>query len=279
VADTTGVRRRSVETELGAALAFERLVRRRGAQRAVELDGGLVVLHDGLKTKYHLNALLLDAPLRPGLDADAIMRLADEHLGHRGHRHVVLDDGPAAERLAPGFLDAGWTIERIVYMSWCREADRPPRPGVAREISDAEAREHQLAFSAEEQASAPSPDGLVGAVERSLVGTLVAGQQALRAGTMARCFGAGENGQLAASCVLFLERDRGGIAMIDEVGTLSAYRRRGLGRAVVAAALDSARASGCTPIVIPADHDDWPKRLYARMGFEPLGIQASFTRR
>jgi hypothetical protein len=34
---------------------------------------------------------------------------------------------------------------------------------------------------------------------------------------------------------------------------------------------------GCRPIVIPADVDDWPKDLYARMGFETVGTQVSFT--
>jgi hypothetical protein len=29
--------------------------------------------------------------------------------------------------------------------------------------------------------------------------------------------------------------------------------------------------------VIPADIDDWPKELYRRMGFTPLGVQISFT--
>jgi hypothetical protein len=45
----------------------------------------------------------------------------------------------------------------------------------------------------------------------------------------------------------------------------------------VSAAIDLARSAECDPIVIPADLDDWPKELYARMGFVPLGVQFSFT--
>jgi GNAT superfamily N-acetyltransferase len=67
------------------------------------------------------------------------------------------------------------------------------------------------------------------------------------------------------------------VALIDNVGTLQAQRRRGLARAVVTAAIEHARAEGCDPIVIPADADDWPKDLYARIGFVPLGVQVSFT--
>jgi len=105
----------------------------------------------------------------------------------------------------------------------------------------------------------------------------VQSMDALREGTRARCFAAGENGDLAAACTLFLERDRGGTALLDNVGTLRAWRRRGLARAAVMAAVDHARANRCDPIVIPADLDDWPKELYERIGFRPLGIQVAFT--
>jgi len=185
---------------------------------------------------------------------------------------VVVDDGPAAERLAPALLRDGWSMERTLYMSWRREPDRPPRPGVGREISEPEIRKLQAEIYGEDSESA-SP------VAAALIATLVAGQDAVRASTTALCFGAGEGDAMSASCTLFLERadGHGGIAMVDEVGTLIAHRRRGLGRAVVAAALEAARRMRCAPILVPADADDWPRKLYQRMGFEPLGRQVSFT--
>jgi GNAT superfamily N-acetyltransferase len=250
--------------ELAAALAFDRAVRVRGARRTIELPEGVVLLHDRLPTLHHLNAVMLDAPLPYSLDAAAIARLADGCLGHLTHRYVVLDDPAAGARVAGELREAGWTIERIVFMSLRRAADRPPRQGVAREVQTGEIRAVELQMSREEW-----PYG-----DDSLPARVVAGMDALRTGTSARCFAAGENGELSAACTLFID---GGAALLDNVGTLTACRRRGLGRAVIAAAIDAARASGCNPILVPADADDWPQRLYARMGFEPLGIQLSCT--
>jgi GNAT superfamily N-acetyltransferase len=258
--------------ELAAALAFDRGLRARAARETIELPEGLVVLHEELPRLRYLNALILDAPLPASFGAGSLAGLADVRLGHLRHRHVVVDDGPAAERLAPALLRDGWSMERTLYMSWRREPDRPPRPGVGREISEPKIRKLQAEIYGEDSESA-SP------VAAALIATLVAGQDAVRASTTALCFGAGEGDAMSASCTLFLERadGHGGIAMVDEVGTLIAHRRRGLGRAVVAAALEAARRMRCAPILVPADADDWPRKLYQRMGFEPLGMQVSFT--
>jgi GNAT superfamily N-acetyltransferase len=258
--------------DLTRALAFERSIRVRAAERLVALPAGVVVLHDGLPNKWHLNAVLLDAPLPADVDAAALSHLADEHLGERGHRHVVLDDGAAGERLAPELVARGWTVQRVVYLRWRHAPDRPARAGVARRIDGVALGEVQVAMAIEER------DGR-GPAERALIEALVGGEQALRSGTPAIGFGAGEDGVLSASCTLFLERGEGegGVAMIDEVGTLAAARGRGFARAAVAAALEVARVSGCDPIIIPADVDDWPRQLYARMGFEPLGTQLVLT--
>jgi GNAT superfamily N-acetyltransferase len=257
---------------LAEAIAFERAIRVRAAQRVVGFEHGIAILHDGIPTKSHLNAVLLDSPLSAELGVDELDRIAGEFLSDRGHHHLVLDDGDAAERLAPAMAAAGWSVQRVLYMRWRRASDRPPRPAVARRIDEQTLRQLQLRTALEER------DG-TGPVERALSETLVAGEAALRAGTHAVGFGAGEGAELSASATLFLDRPegRGGIAMIEEVGTLSAARGRGLGRAVVAAALGAARDAACDPIIIPADAADWPQELYTRMGFDPLGMQVSFS--
>ena len=55
--------------------------------------------------------------------------------------------------------------------------------------------------------------------------------------------------------------------MIEEVGTLASHRERGLAKAVVSAAIRSAGEWGADLIVVPADADDWPQLLYAKLGF------------
>ncbi len=253
---------------LATALAFDRSLRIRGARRAVAIEEGVVILHDDLRDVYHLNSVTLDAPVRADLGADAIIVLAERWLGHLRHRHVVLDDGAAAESFAAPFTQAGWSMQRTVFMALREEADRPARTAVAREVDVPTLRALELRLAEEDPPLGAGP---------GFAPRLVAAMDVLRDATRARCFAAGEDGELASACTLFLEDSRGGTALIDNVGTLRAQRRRGLARAVVAAAVELARAEGCDPIVIPADVDDWPKELYARMGFVPLGAQVSFT--
>jgi GNAT superfamily N-acetyltransferase len=261
--------------DIGELLAFDRKVRTAGATSVSEIPGGVVTGHSGLPVLYHLNSLILDAPLASELhDVDALVALADEHLAAVGHRHVVLDDPDAAERLAPELALRGWTQQRVLLMLRVREADRPPTPGVARPLTADEARALQLEITGEE---APGDHGVHGAVADALVRQLVAGQEALRAGTSSIVFGAAlDEGPPASMCTLFAgER----IAMIEEVGTLERFRERGLARAVVSAAIDTALRLGCETIFVPADADDWPQLLYLKLGFEPVARQVSFTLR
>jgi GNAT superfamily N-acetyltransferase len=271
---------------LATALAFDRALRTRGAPVSVALKHGVVVLHDDLRPVYHLNAVMLDAPLSPALDAQGIIRLADRWLGHLRHRHVVLDDAAGAAEIGPALTRGGWSQQRTVFMALRGTADRPARAGVAREVDLATLRALELRLAEEDPPLGAGPEF----PER-----LVQAMDVLRHATRHRCFAAGEDGEIAAACTLFLQGEGegtgagagegagggagggAGAALLDNVGTLRAHRGRGLARAVVTAAVEAARAEGCDPIVIPADADDWPQELYARIGFVPVGEQVSFT--
>jgi GNAT superfamily N-acetyltransferase len=256
--------------------AFDRSVRIGGATVVTALPAGVSIRHSELPVLYHLNSLLLDAPLAPALrDSGALTELADEQLGDLGHRHIVLDDADAAERLSPALAVNGWTQQRVLLMLRVREPDRRPPAIAVRRLTDHEAHALQLQITAEE---APRDQGVRDAVAEALVRQLVAGQEALRAGTRSLVFGAAaqEGGPLASMCTLFAGV---GIAMIEEVGTLARFRERGLARAVVTAAVDAALGLGCERIFVPADADDWPQLLYVKLGFEPVARQVSFTLR
>ena len=120
---------------------------------------------------------------------------------------------------------------------------------------------------------------LLDAAQLGLVDQLVVAQRALRAGTPARGFGAGDGDGLQSMCTLFLSTDvqRLRVAMIDEVGTLRGHRERGLARAVVLAAVAAAGTWGADLIAVPADADDWPQLMYTRLGFAPLGRRVALT--
>jgi GNAT superfamily N-acetyltransferase len=259
--------------ELACALELDRRVALRGGQQAIEIPEGWVVLSDDLPDVYTLNMAVLGKAVDDRLDAAALTALADRWLGHLGHRFVRVDDLAVADRVWPELERRGWQRSRTVFMV---QRDTPAdliRDARARELSDVEldmvtqANFEQYDFGAESSAA--------------LVGQLVGAQRAMRAGTTARAFGAGESGGLQSMCTLFLDGEVAGrrTAMIEEVGTLASHRERGLAKAVVSAAIRTAGEWGADLIVVPADADDWPQLLYAKLGFQPVGIQSSFTLR
>ena len=91
-----------------------------------------------------------------------------------------------------------------------------------------------------------------------------------------RWFAAPADGEPGASCVLY-ERD--GIGQVETVGTRPEDRGRGLASAVVLAASDASRRAGHELTFIVADADDWPWKLYERLGFDPIGEKSDFLRK
>jgi GNAT superfamily N-acetyltransferase len=82
-------------------------------------------------------------------------------------------------------------------------------------------------------------------------------------------------------CELYLDPDVDGVrmAMVEQVGTLPAYRERGLAKAVVCEAIAAARGWGAKLIMVPADADDWPEIIYAALASRRWETQVQFTLR
>jgi GNAT superfamily N-acetyltransferase len=265
-----------VTPDLRDALAADRAIRRRAAREAIPLRAGLALRHPDLADVHYLNAVLLDPspPAPEQLDADEVVAEAERWLGDLGHRHVVFDDAAAGEAVAERLAAAGWERSRTLYMVFAADPATVASDPRARLISEPEMQALQVAGL---RAEAPEVDARTGLVER-----LVATQTALRVHTPSRCFGAGAAGGAPGSgCTLFLDEDVNGrrVATVEEVGTLPAQRGRGLARAVVCAAVAHAGRWGAELIVVPADADDWPQVMYARLGFAPVGRQVGLTRR
>ena len=259
--------------ELAAAMELDRRITRRGAETCAELPWGFEVRHRRLADVHHLNTLLLLAPLPQEVSACDLVALADARQGDLRHRHFVLDDEQAADRLAPELLKAGWERDRTLYMALCSDPLTAPLDPRARLISEDQLQEVQRLMLAEDDCG---PDPLPG-----LARQLLEAQAALREGTPTLGFGAGQGDEVASHCTLFCEADLDDrrVALIDNVGTLRAHRQQGLAKAAVSAAVRAAAEWGAELIVVPADADDWPQLLYAGLGFAPLGRQATFTLR
>ena len=91
----------------------------------------------------------------------------------------------------------------------------------------------------------------------------------------ARFFLARIDGDPAGLCELHMH---GSDAMVENVVTLERFRGRGVARSVILRAIDVARDEGARRVFIVADADDWPKELYARLGFDRIGWELGFTK-
>ena len=69
-----------------------------------------------------------------------------------------------------------------------------------------------------------------------------------------------------------------GVGMIDDLFTLPSARRTGIATALIAACVDRLRAAGCRTIFLGALATERPRRLYARLGFQPVGLARSWVR-
>ena len=82
-----------------------------------------------------------------------------------------------------------------------------------------------------------------------------------------RFFAAFADEEIAGYCEV---RSDGQVAQIEDVNTLVRFRGRGLGRAVVQEAIDAAHATSDL-VYLEALADDWPRELYAKLGFDVVG--------
>lgn len=88
------------------------------------------------------------------------------------------------------------------------------------------------------------------------------------------------DGAWVASCCVWLDETTG-VALVEPVGCVEAYERRGLATAASVAALTAARDAGATTgLVCPRGDDDYlaPARLYRKIGFAPGARTRTFRR-
>jgi ribosomal protein S18 acetylase RimI-like enzyme len=234
------------------AWRFDSELQERSAARVQLFDRGAAIYTESLPRVYDGNFVRVDDTT--GLTARDAERLADSLQGEMRHRKLVLPD--AGADLAAELARRGWTVSRIATMEYPGPAVREG-PAPAAELVDPRAIR-----GAREAAMAPRDPDLGRQVADYTERLAKAGRGAV--------FAAFADGEVAAFCVLF-EGD--GTGEIDEVTTLHRFRERGLGAAVVEAALRASLASGNDLTFLNADAGDWPMKWYERMGFRAVGLR------
>jgi predicted GNAT family acetyltransferase len=84
-----------------------------------------------------------------------------------------------------------------------------------------------------------------------------------------------EAGELVAMTKLYSD---GATAQVEDVYTMPAWRNRGCARRLITRAIALAHEARHDLVFIEADDNGWPKQLYARLGFDPVGRIGVFHR-
>jgi RimJ/RimL family protein N-acetyltransferase len=238
---------------------FRRTLENAAAERVETRPWGTAVFADSLSNVFDANFLRVERGRR---GAPSLARDADELQAHLFHRRVVVI-GRGGRRLVDPFRELGWNATGHVVMAHRRDPDRPVDTSSVREVPFEELT------PAREDATLREPWG-----DRELAARLVEAKRRIaRAGTLLN-FAAFVRGRVAAYCEL---RSDGRVAQIEDVNTFEEYRGRGLGRAIVQRALDEARTTHDL-VFLEALADDWPRRLYDKLGFDVVDERWLFTR-
>lgn len=238
----------------------------RAATSTEASDYGVVYLALDVPNVWSRNYLLATENLAEAsaselaAEADRIMAAAG-----LGHRKVEVVDAPTGDRLAPGFAELGWNAECDVIMVAARPPDDEADTSIVEDVTVDELVE------AWTKGWRTSPD----VVGDSVIRQLVENKRSLSLAVETRFFAARVDGQIASYCELYFD---GSTAQIENVLTLEPFRNRGLARATVSHARAEAQRGGHDLIFLVADRDDWPKKLYAKLGFDEIGRIWEFVR-
>ena len=250
--------------DLTRAFEFERRWFERCSTRLERFEFGVAYLDEDYPQRYFSNFLLADGTLN-GASVEALIEAAERILGEAGceHRLIILRDERWAARSAPAFHALGFSTSREVTMTHRRDPDR-----------DADLPVEMVPFAVvrplieemyREDPHVPDEVALL-FTEQHCKYERVGG---------ARFFAARVDGLLAGNCELYQDGDD---AQVEHVGTLERFRGRGVARSVILRAVQAAREAGARHVFIAADEEDWPRQLYARLGFDQIGRTWEFLR-
>jgi ribosomal protein S18 acetylase RimI-like enzyme len=234
------------------------------AERLEPTPFGPVVVHSQLNRVHDLNFLRAEEP--GDATAEELAEEAERVQGGAGiaHRRVNLRNEAQRERLEPQFVRLGWKPERFGLMALRSEPDRPAEQEVL-EVDEPTMRPLWA------EAIRAEPHGK----DETLVQQILEHRREVSAALPTRLFAAEADGRLVAHTELY---SYDGVGQVENVMTLEAYRGRGLARALVLHSVAESRAAGNDLTFLVADADDWPQRLYERLGFVTVGRYSRFLK-
>ena len=253
-------------TDFERCTDFMHGIAQRAATTTAPSTFGVVYLALDVPNVWSRNYLLATENL-DGVTAPELAAETDRIMGAAGlgHRKVELIDAETGDRLAPGFAELGWNAECDVIMVAASPPDEEADSSIVEDVTVDEL------VDAWTKGWRTAPDVLGDSVIRQLVEN----KRSLSQAVETRFFAARVDGEIASYCELYSD---GSTAQIENVLTLEPFRNRGLARATVSHARAEAQRSGHDLIFLVADRDDWPKKLYEKLGFEEIGRIWEFVR-
>jgi ribosomal protein S18 acetylase RimI-like enzyme len=247
--------------ELVRTWTFECEMQDRCARAQREFEFGTALFNDQLRRVYDANFVRFERGFDQ-LTGALVESAADELQASLRHRKVLIPDEQAGARVAEELKGRGWRYYTLVTMAYRGPRDRGP-------ARDAEQVDPRAVRGAREQALDD------GRRDSEALQQIVAFTELMAAVAPSRLFAAFTDGEIGSFCALFQED---GVGQIDEVTSIERFRRRGLGNAVVEAALRTSLEAGDDLTFLVADEGDWPRAWYARLGFEPIGRRYELLR-
>jgi ribosomal protein S18 acetylase RimI-like enzyme len=250
--------------EFERAFALMDRMDERTAERLEPTPFGPVLVHTRLARVHDLNFLRAEEP--GDATAEELAAEADRVQGAAGiaHRRVNVRAEGQRKRLEPQFVQLGWEPQRFVVMVQRRGPDRPAEHEV-REVDEPTLRPLWA------EAIRSEPHGK----DEALVQQILEHRRDVGRAIATRLFAAEVDGNLVAHSELYSED---GVGQVENVYTLADYRGRGLARSLVLHGVSESQAAGNELTFLVADADDWPQRLYERLGFEIVGRYARFLK-
>jgi ribosomal protein S18 acetylase RimI-like enzyme len=244
------------------ASAFEEALREACADRKVSTRLGTAFFTDRVPRVWSMNQLRVEVS---STTAEEVAVEAERVQGTAClvHRRVAVLDQDLGRCLEPGFAGLGWKTDAFVFMAHRRASTRPVDTTEVVEVDGDVLTPFRHAITRE-----TIPD-----VDEETVLQIARANEVVAEAANARHFAVLVDGAPVSSADLYSD---GRTAQIEDVATVPDARGRGYASAVVMRALEEAR-HGHDFVFLVADSRDWPKELYRRLGFEPLGEKFAYT--
>jgi GNAT superfamily N-acetyltransferase len=250
-----------LQAEFARALAFQRETITLVADDVTPISEGWLIRTPSLPLVWALNQVRIAG----AIEFDDAVSLTGRHQRELPYRQLMVESDETGARMEDRFRASRWRVDCEVTMVLVSGPDRRVQTDAVFEPSAEPVLELLRRWNAEDQSHAPTAE------EQDQLSEYW--QQEFRARD-ARLLGVrGRSGALAAVTMLYSD---GETAQVENVYTAPEERGQGFARALVSRAVELGAEGGHELTFIVADDYDWPKLLYARLGFEPVGRTWAF---